>query len=132
LVREFAARLAAEFEDSAGEPTSAQIVEICRVVRLTGAESSGGLLEALAESLDIELFRALVARSQTAPTDEGAARADVEGGLLKLELARVESRCALLAQALSSGGGAEQAAELRELLRQQAELKRRVVEAAAA
>jgi DNA primase len=132
LAREYEARLAAEFGDMSGEPTSAQIVEICRAVALTGAESSGGLLEALAESLDIERFRALVARSVAAQTDEVAARADVDGGLLKLELARIEGRCALLAQALASGGGAEQAAELRELLRQQAELKRRVRGAAAA
>jgi DNA primase len=128
LVRDFQARLEEELGDAGPEITTRQIVEVCRTAAACQAQSSGGLLEALAASPDIDTYRTLVARSLAAQADELAARADVEGGLLRLELTRVEVRCGLLAQALTSGGGSEQAAELRGLLKRQSELKKRVAE----
>ncbi|HVJ60398.1 MAG TPA: DNA primase [Burkholderiaceae bacterium] len=128
LVREFQARLEAELDDAGPEGTVGQIVEVCRAADSSKAPTSGGLLEALADSPAIDAYRTLVARTLAAQADEAAARADVEGGLLRLELTRIELRCGVLAQALNAGGGGEQAVELRDLLKRQAELKRRVGE----
>ena len=72
LVREFQARLEAELDAAGPEASARQIVEVCRVAAQSQAQSSGGLLEALADSPEIDAYRALVARTLGAQADESS------------------------------------------------------------
>lgn len=119
LAREFNAQIAAEFLDGT-EPVDRQIAEIWRAATVGAPPSSGALLEALADSEFIDAFRALAARGLTLDDDLDAARADLAGAFVKLELRRTQAELSALVQRPPTDETLER---IRELTERQARLK---------
>jgi DNA primase len=103
-------------------PVDRQIAEVWRTASNVAASHSAGLLEALADSEFADRYRALATRELLAEADLAAARDDVRAGLTQLELDRVNRQIDTLTRIapLTDDGRAQ----LRELFRLQADLKR--------
>jgi DNA primase len=119
LAREFNAQIATEFLDGT-EPIDRQVAEVWRAATAGPEPSSGALLEALADSEFIEVFKALAARDLLLEDHADAARADLAGAFAKLDLRRTQAELSALAQRAPTPETLER---MRELAERQARLK---------
>jgi DNA primase len=98
LAREFNAQIAAESLESPLE-IDRQIAEVWRAATAGAGASSGALLEALADSEFVALYRNIAAQDMALSEDPVAAREDLTAGFSALELRRVEAELARLVAA---------------------------------
>ena len=113
LAREFNAQIATEFRHD-GPLIDRQIIEVWRAATESQNVTPGSLLELLADSEHVALYRGLSARDMQMQSDAEMARTDFLGAFSKLHLRRLEARCQELLEAYERAPSAEALAAYRE------------------